>query len=164
MPDELTERTLRVIRLARDIVHRTAIRQGGELAVLTAILEDNGGVAAAILRQVQLHIRTLYLALEKITTDPTIPARAESEIEQLVAEAAALRAASGAAQVGTELLLVAILWKPDCAAAQVLSAAGITQQTIHAAAGAVAARVPAGPERRYFEDWMRRFFLKSPGP
>ena len=139
MPDELTERTQRVIRLARDIVRRTGIRQGGELAVLTAILEDDGGVAAAILHQVKLDVRTLYLALEKLTTDQTMPARAESEIEQLVAAATALRAPSGAAQVGTELLLVAILWKPGCAAANVLSAVGITQQSIHAAAGAVAA-------------------------
>ena len=139
MPDELTERTQRVIRLARDIVRRTGIREGGELAVLTAILEDDGGVAAAILHQVKLDVRTLYLALEKLTTDQTLPARAESEIDQLVAAATALRVPSGAAQVGTELLLVAILWKPGCAAANVLSAVGITQQSIHAAAGVVAA-------------------------
>src|SRR5947209_9457060 len=118
MPDELTERTQRLIRLAGDIVRRSGIREGGELAALIAILEDNGGVAAAILHQVQLDLRTLYLALEKVTTDQTMPARAESEIEQLVADARALRVRSGAAQVGTEHLLVAILWKPGCAAAR----------------------------------------------
>jgi ATP-dependent Clp protease ATP-binding subunit ClpA len=139
MPDELTDRTQRVIRLARDIVRRSRIREGGELAVLIAILEDNGGVAAAILHQVQLDLRTLYLALEKVTADQTLPARAESEIDQLVADATALRVRSGAAQVGTELLLVAILWKPGCAAAKVLSAVGITEQRVHAAAGVVAA-------------------------
>ena len=139
MHDELTERTQRVIRLARDIVRRSGIRQGGELALLIAILEDNGGVAAAILHEVELDLRTLYLALENVTTDQTVPARAESEIEQLLAEATALRARSGAAQVGTELLLVAMIWKPGCAAARALSAAGITEQAIHAAAGVVAA-------------------------
>jgi len=36
---------------------------------------------------------------------------------------------SGADQVGTELLLVAMIWKPDCTAARLLSAAGITQHT-----------------------------------
>src|SRR5688572_67586 len=91
MPDELTERTPRVIRLARDIVRRSGIREGGELAVLIAILEDKGGVAAAILHQVQLDLRTLYLALEKVTTDQSVPARAESEIDELVAAATALR-------------------------------------------------------------------------
>ena len=139
MPDELTERTQRVIRLARDIVRRSGIREGGELAVLTAILEDDGGVAAAILHEVQLDLRTLYLALENVTTDQAMLARAESEIDELIAHATALRVRSGAAQVGTELLLVAIIWKHGRAAARVLSAAGITERAIHAAAGVVAA-------------------------
>ena len=142
MPDELTERTQRVIRLARDIVRRSGIRQGGELAVLIAILEDNGGVAAAILREVELDLRTLYLALEKVKTDQTVSACAESEIEQLVAEATALRGRSGAARVGTEHLLVAMIWKPGCAAARTLSAVGITEEAIHAAAGIVDAGGP----------------------
>jgi ATP-dependent Clp protease ATP-binding subunit ClpA len=137
MPDELTERTQRVIRLARDIVRRTGIRQGGELAVLIAILEDGGGVAAAILQHVKLDLRTLYLALEKVTTDQAIPARAESEIEQLIADAIPLRARSGAAEVGTEHLLVAMIWKRGCAAARALKAAGITEKAIFAAAGVV---------------------------
>jgi ATP-dependent Clp protease ATP-binding subunit ClpA len=140
MPDDLTERTQRVIRLARDIVRRSEVRRGGELAALIAIMEDNGGVAAAILHQAKLHVRTLYLELEKLTTDQTTSARAELEIEQLVAEATALRSQSGAAQVGTEHLLVAMIWKPDCAAARALSAAGITEGAIHAAAGVVGAR------------------------
>jgi ATP-dependent Clp protease ATP-binding subunit ClpA len=139
MPDELTERTQRVIRLARDIVRRSGIRRGGELAVLIAIMEDNGGVAAAILRQVQLGLRTLYLELEKMMTDRTTPARAEAEIEQLVAAATALRGRSGAAQVGTEHLLVAMISKHGCAAARALSAVGITETAIHAAAGVVGA-------------------------
>ena len=139
MPDEFTERTQRVIRLARDIVQRSGIRQGGELAVLTAILEDNGGVAAAILREVQLNLRTLYLALENETTDQMVPASAESEIDALVAAATALRVRSNAPQVGTELLLVATIRKPDCTAARVLLDAGVTERAIHRAAGVVAA-------------------------
>lgn len=140
MSDELTERTQRVIRLALDIVRRSGIRRGGELAVLIAIMEDNGGVAAAILREVKLHLRTLYLELERLSAaDQTTPAGAELEIEQLVFSATALRALSGAAQVGTEHLLIAIIWKPDCAAARVIAAAGITERTIHAAAGVVSA-------------------------
>ncbi len=137
MPDELTERTQRVIRLAQDIVRRSGIRRGGELAVLIAIMEDDGGVAAAILHQVKLDLRALYLALEKVTTDEATPARAESEIERLVVEATSLRGRSGAAQVGTELLLVAMIWKRGCAAARALSATGITEKAIHAAAGVV---------------------------
>jgi len=139
MADELTERAQRVIRLARDILRRSGIRRGGELAVLIAIMEDNGGVAAAILNEAQLSLRTLYLNLEKVTTDQTTPALAESEIEQLVAEATPLRGRSGAAQVGTEHLLVAMIWKPGCAAARAISAAGITEKAIRAAAGVVGA-------------------------
>ena len=79
MPGEPTDRTQRVIRLARDIVRRSGIRRGGELAVLIAIVEDNGGVAAAMLRHVKLDLRSLYLALENAVTDQTTPARAEQE-------------------------------------------------------------------------------------
>ena len=74
--DGLTERTQRVIRLAHDIVRRNRSREGGDLAVLIAIIEENGGIAAAILRQLKLDLRSLYLRMEKLPFQESSRARA----------------------------------------------------------------------------------------
>ena len=137
MHEGLTERTQRVIRLARDIVRRSGIREGGDLAVLIAISEENGGIAAAILRQLKFDLRPLYLRLETLPTIEPPQARAELDIEQLIVDATAVHHGSGAEKVGTEHLLVAMIRNPAGTAAMALKAAGVTEDTMHYAAGLV---------------------------
>ena len=46
--------------------------------MLIAIIEENGGIAAAMLHQLQLDLRSLYLRMEKLPTQEPSRARAES--------------------------------------------------------------------------------------
>ena len=132
MNDPLTKRARRVVNLARDIARRFGITRGGDLVVLIAILEDNGGVAATVLKEMGLDLRALYAQLPPTPLEAPPDSSAEADIARVVALATVVAAEREAAELGTEHLLFAMVRDTESAACAMLLRFNITYELIQA--------------------------------
>jgi ATP-dependent Clp protease ATP-binding subunit ClpA len=138
----LTTRAKRLVRLASDIAHRTATSGVGDLAMLIAIMEEDRGLAAIILRDFRMELKPLYDALPSPAAAPSAPSTDEHaasaalhpEILSLIESSSPIAMELEVPEIGSEHFLLAITRRPDSSAARMLAAAGITETSIHAAA------------------------------
>jgi ATP-dependent Clp protease ATP-binding subunit ClpA len=139
----LTPRTRRLLALAQDISRRgrTAGCDRSDLAMLIAILEDDGGIAAAILRPLGLSLGKLYDELPwQPGANPPVVRRddqADDEVARLLRAAAAIRQELGGAAIGSEHFLLAMVRSPDSAAGKALAKAGITERILEESANRI---------------------------
>jgi ATP-dependent Clp protease ATP-binding subunit ClpA len=136
MTDALTPRTSRLIALAKDVSRRCWIPgcDRSDLALLIAIVEDDGGVAATILRPLGLSLQELYKDLPW-RAEPAPPSNAIGDagsdaIERLLRDAVLVKGKLRGHEIGTEHLLIAMVRSPNSAAGKALAKAGITEAVL----------------------------------
>jgi ATP-dependent Clp protease ATP-binding subunit ClpC len=132
MPDHLTQRTRRVMTLANDIALRHGMEGVTDLVVLIAVIEEGGGIAATLLQAFGVELGPLYQHLPKVQADLRIldlarPLPVSSECQRVLQAADGVAAEYGAAQVGTEHLLVAMVRTSETRAAAILAECGVTE-------------------------------------
>lgn len=135
MGDQFTQRTRRVMALANDIAIRHGLGSVTDLAVLIAIIEEGNGIAATILGACGVELKPLYQHLpttqrELRVGDLTQPLPVSLDCQRVLQTAERVAVDYGTMQIGTEHLLVAIVWSVDTAAAKFLAEAGVTESRI----------------------------------
>ena len=131
-----TQRARRVISLAEDIARRTGADPGNDLPLLIAILEDDGGIAAAVLRELGLKLEPLYRELPTGGASSQVaPLPFEPPRWAIDTRGAAVASEMGAREIGTEHLLLAL----TCAnaatpAARALRDGGVNEARVKATA------------------------------
>src|SRR5439155_25337760 len=119
MSHALTARTRRLIDLAADIARRCSAPSYGDLALLIAIVEEDGGIAARVLSNLGLQLQPLYKALSSRSKAsahngghaPSISHTA-SDIAQVVSAAVPVAVEMGRSEIGSEHLLLAMVRAP----------------------------------------------------
>ena len=135
MPIAFTQRARRVISLAEDIARRTGADSGNDLPLLIAILEDDGGIAAAVLRELGVKLEPLYLELPTGGSPQTVSLPFEPPRWAIDTRAAAVARGMGAREIGTEHLLLALTSvNVATPAARALRDAGVSEARIKATA------------------------------
>src|SRR5687768_14709430 len=134
MLDGFTQRARRVMTLAEDIGRRAGADPADDLPILIAILEDDGGIAAEVLRALGIQLEPLYKQLPAgIPMDPSAQSVAAAA-QPIAVRAAAVAQELGAAEAGTEHLLIALTRGASTTASHVLSAAGVSEARVKATA------------------------------
>jgi ATP-dependent Clp protease ATP-binding subunit ClpC len=130
-----TDRARKVMQLSHHEAQRFNHEFIGTEHLLLALIKEGSGVAADVLRSLELDLRDLRGAVEKwsppgrdMVTNPKLPQtpRAKKVIVQAIAEADAL----GHEQVDTAHLLLALMTEPEALAAQILSHLGHSAEDI----------------------------------
>ena len=134
MPDGFTQRARRVMKLADDIGRRAGADPSDDLPILIAILEDDGGIAAEVLRELGVQLEPLYKQLPSRVSIEDSSASAPAPAEPIAARAAAVARELGAAEAGTEHLLIALTRGAGTNASQALSAARVSEARVKATA------------------------------
>ena len=130
-----TERTRKVLALARDEAARLSYEYIGTEHILLGLIVEGEGVAATVLQNLGVNLDTLRTTIERTAkpgqgtvTGPDLPyaSRSKKVIELSMAQARNLKHS----YVGTEHLLLALLAEQTGMAAQVLVEAGVTLQSV----------------------------------
>jgi ATP-dependent Clp protease ATP-binding subunit ClpA len=118
--------------LAEDISRRHGGASISDVAILIAMLEEDAGIAATVLRELNVELRPLYALLP--TGLPLIvltgPLPLAPEAADAFARAADVMREHGAGEVGTEHLLVSILRCPTGAASVMLARMRVSESSI----------------------------------
>ena len=135
-----TERARKVLALARDEAGRFRHEYVGTEHLLLGLLREDGGIGAAVLRNLGVDLARIQQKFDEILTTGKAPAlahpdlpyttRAKKVLELAMAEARDLTHA----YVGTEHLLLGLIREEKGIAAQVLSYAGVTERAARAEA------------------------------
>jgi ATP-dependent Clp protease ATP-binding subunit ClpC len=122
-----TERVRKVLAMAREEARRLHHEYVGTEHILLALIREGEGVAGAVLRNLQVDLDEIQQEIERQvkkgklahTTGPDLPytSRAKQVIELAMREARELKHS----YVGTEHLLLGLLWEEKGIAAQVLT-------------------------------------------
>jgi ATP-dependent Clp protease ATP-binding subunit ClpC len=133
-----TDRVSRVMALANDISRREGGSEISEIVVLIAIMEEDGGIAATLLRDVGVQLERLYRRIPPTSETAAKPNQnvlpTSSALQDVLKLAVVLARETGATDAGTEHLLVAILRHPDSLAAKALSEWDVTESKLRDAA------------------------------
>ena len=136
--EPVTDRAKRVLALAAQEAKRRGRRMVRPEHILLAILQEGGGVACAVLRQLEADPGALSQRLTaRLDADlPIAQSDAENLSDQpppgLLRTAAAEARTLGHRYVGTEHLLIAIAHEPRGLAGEALAAHGVTPATASA--------------------------------
>jgi hypothetical protein len=126
-----TERAHKVVQLANQEAHRLGHEYIGTEHLLLGLIKEDTGVAAEVLRSLNVDLRVVRMEVEKIgaarldmATMGKLPATplARRVVESAIEEAVYL----GVGTVGTEHLLLALLLQEDGVASQVLRNLGVS--------------------------------------
>ena len=131
MFEKFTERARKVMSLARQEAQRLNSEFIGTEHILLGIIQEGGGVAAKVLKNLNVDLKRIRQEIEKLITPSTSPTvtlgqlpfspRAKRVIE-LAGEAAS---SLGHDVIGTEHLLLGLLKENEGIAAQVLTNLGL---------------------------------------
>jgi ATP-dependent Clp protease ATP-binding subunit ClpC len=121
--------------LANDIALRHGLEGITDVVVLIAIIEEGGGVAATLLQAFGIEPSYLYQHLPKVQSDLRIldlarPLPVSSEGQLVLQTAEDVAKEYGAAQVGTEHLLIAMVRTPESRTAALLTERGVTEAAL----------------------------------
>ena len=132
MFERFTDRARKVMALANQEAQRFQHEYIGTEHLLLGLVKEGAGVAANVLRNLGLDLRTVRIEVEKLTKcgpEPLVTMgklpqtpRAKKVIEYAIEEVRNL----GHAHVGTEHILLGLLRIPEGVAAQVLTSMGLT--------------------------------------
>ncbi len=135
MYERFTDRARKVMQLANQEAQRFNHEYIGTEHVLLGLIKEGSGVAAQVLKNLDVNVRTIRLEVEKLVQSgpdmvtmgklPTTP-RAKSVIGHAMKEAHSLNHN----YVGTEHLLLGLLREPEGVAAQVLMNCGLKLQDV----------------------------------
>jgi ATP-dependent Clp protease ATP-binding subunit ClpC len=139
MSDAFTPRTRKILALAQDIARRSGASELGDLPILIAIVEENGGIAARVLRKLGLSLPPLYQDLPAPAVASALqPAAVDlplsADVRRLMDIASDLARGVEADSIGTEHLLLVMTRTPQTPAGQALARAGITESAVRTAA------------------------------
>jgi hypothetical protein len=146
MYERFTDRARQVMKLASEIARGFMHEYIGTEHILLAMIEENSGVAAAVLknlnidsRRVTREVKSIVIAGNREPTTANLPLtpRAKKVIEYAIDEARKL----GHNYVGSEHLLLGLIREEDGVAAQVLKNLGLS---LHAARNEVLTLLGAG--------------------
>jgi len=160
MYERFTERGRRVMQLANEEARRFNHEYIGTEHILVGLVKEGAGVAANVLKNLDIDLRKVRLEVEKIVVSgpdkatmgklPQTP-RAKKVVEYAIAEARALKHN----YVGTEHLLLGLLSEQQGVAAQVLMNLGLKLADVHEEVlnllGPNMQRLPQGPEKPFLE-------------
>lgn len=151
MYERFTDRARKVMQLANQEAQRLGFEYIGTEHVLLGLIKEGSGVAALVLKNLDVDLHNLQLDVEKAilrshaqgVADPRSPQRprAKKTIEHAMEEAQKL----GHYYLGNEHILLGLLREADDPAALVLSAHGVTLQRTR---DELAILFPAGPPSR----------------
>jgi ATP-dependent Clp protease ATP-binding subunit ClpA len=136
MYERFTDRARKVMQLANQEAQRFNHEYIGTEHILLGLIKEGSGVAANVLKNLDIDLRKIRTELEKIVRSgphtvtlgklPQTP-RAKKVIEYAIKEARNL----GHNYVGTEHLLLGLLREPEHVAAQVLMNLGLKLEDVH---------------------------------
>src|SRR5262252_1450273 len=125
MYERFTDRARKVMQLANQEAQRFNHEYIGTEHVLLGLIKDGSGVAANVLKNLEIDLRKIRLEVEKLlqsgTDELSQTSRAKKAIEYAMEESRNLNHT----YVGTEHILLGLLGLRDGAAAQVLMGMGI---------------------------------------
>src|SRR5262249_35629121 len=138
MYERFTDRARKVMQLANQEAQRFNHEYIGTEHILLGLVKEGAGVAANVLKSLDIDLRKVRLEVEKIVMSgpdmvtmgriPQTP-RAKKVIEYSIEEAIALHHN----YVGTEHLLLGLVREHEGVAAQVLMSLGLSLETVRAA-------------------------------
>ena len=133
MLDGFTQRARRVMTLADDITRRCGADPLDDLPILIAILEEDGGIAASILRELSVELQPLYkeLPIPAGAAAASAPTPHASTVERpIVEQARAIARESGVGEIGTEHLLIALTRAGNTPASDALRRARVSEAKV----------------------------------
>jgi ATP-dependent Clp protease ATP-binding subunit ClpC len=135
MHERFSDRARKVMQLANQETHRFNHEHIGTEHILLGLIKEGGGVAAKVLKNLDLDLRKIRIEVVKFTRSrpdlvpggklPQTP-RASKVIEHAIEEARNLRHD----YVGTEHILLGLLREGEGVAAQVLVSLGLTTDRV----------------------------------
>jgi hypothetical protein len=151
MYERFTDRARKVMQLANQEAQRFRYEYIGTEHILLGLVKEGGGVAANVLKNLDIDLRKIRREVEKIIQSrplalaprgrrPQTP-RARKVIERAIEEARNLNDNF----VGTEHLLLGLLGDADCAAGQVLLNLGLGLEEVRREVRVLLGQEPAKP-------------------
>ena len=138
-PDQFTEQAQEVLGKSQEIVRRYRHSQWDSEHILMALLEQDEGVPAEVLRQLGVSIQAVHERLHSLLEQAPKVAQESSQIYVAPRAARLLEKAKAEADrlndefVGTEHLLVALIQEDQGDAATVLAESGIELEKVYQA-------------------------------
>lgn len=171
MYERFTDRARRVMQLANQEAQRFAHSHIGTEHFLLGLCKEGSGVAANVLKNLNIDLRSIRLEVEKIIQPapsdeqvimgrlPHTP-RATRAIENAIAQAAEL----AHNYVGTEHVLLGILCVKEGVAAQVLLNLGVSLESVRAAVLVLLPPKGIAPPDPSQEPWMTYLAVRGAKP
>ncbi len=135
MYERFTDRSRRIMQLANQEAQRFSHEYIGTEHILLGLIKEGSGVAANVLKNLDVDLRKIRLEVEKLVQSgpdmvtmgklPMTP-RAKNVIDLAMAESKAL----GHAYLGCEHILLGLLREDEGVAAQVLKSLGLSLESI----------------------------------
>jgi hypothetical protein len=155
MYERFTDRARKVMQLANQEAQRLHHEYIGTEHILLGLMKEGSGVAANVLKNLNVDLRTIRLEVEKILVSgplfvstrklPQTP-KARKVIDSAIEEARNL----GHNYVGTEHLLLGLLHEQDCVAYQVLLNLDLKADRVRACVLQLLGQPKAGPDLKEF--------------
>jgi ATP-dependent Clp protease ATP-binding subunit ClpC len=139
MFEKFTERARRVMGLARQEAQRLNSEFIGTEHILLGIVKEDGGVAAKVLKKLQLTGEKIQQEVQKLITPATSPTVTLGQLPFSPRAKRVIELAHESSSkmwmdiVGTEHLLIALVQENEGIAAQVICNAGLKLEQVHAA-------------------------------
>lgn len=135
MYERFTDRSRKALQIANQEAQRCAVRYIGTEHLLIGIIKEGSGIAAAVLKNINIDIHAVRLEVEKhisYSTNAAVLGRLPhtSSLQKSLMSAMAEAASLNHNYIGTEHLLLGLLTDHDGITGAILSSFGITPQIV----------------------------------